>query len=227
MSTMLTIAPRASARCGAASCEMNSGARRLDPISSSKCEASIAPTSTGKKLEALLTTRSRRPKLCSAAATSARGAIGASSSAFTVTALHAPGGYYAGGMRKFGAEGDFVTAPELGRLFGRTLARQLKELLNENRRVLEIGAGSGALAKTLLDELSCEYFILETSAGLRDRQRERLGDRASWLDSLPARFGGVIIANEVVDAMPVHAVAWSAQGIMERGVAADGGALLW
>src|SRR4030081_2529121 len=78
-------------------------------------------------------------------------------------ALHAPGGYYAGGARKFGAEGDFVTAPELGRLFGRTLARQLQELLTENNRILEIGAGSGALAQTLLEELNCEYFILETS----------------------------------------------------------------
>jgi SAM-dependent MidA family methyltransferase len=142
-------------------------------------------------------------------------------------ALHAPGGYYAGGARKFGAGGDFVTAPELGGLFGRTLSRQLKELLNENRRILEIGAGSGALAQTLLDELSCEYFILETSADLRDRQRERLGSRAVWLESLPERFRGVIVANEVLDAIPVHAVAWRAQGIMERGVAADGDRLLW
>ena len=142
-------------------------------------------------------------------------------------ALHAPGGYYAGGARKFGAEGDFVTAPELGRLFGRTLSRQLKELLNENRRILEIGAGSGALAETLLDELGCEYFILETSADLRDRQRERLGSRAVWLESLPEGFRGAIVANEVVDAIPVHAVAWRAQGIMERGVAADGDKLFW
>jgi hypothetical protein len=76
-------------------------------------------------------------------------------------ALHAPGlGYYAGGARKFGAQGDFVTAPELGRLFGRTLARQLREF----PRVLELGAGTGALAETLLGELGCEYWILETSA---------------------------------------------------------------
>jgi SAM-dependent MidA family methyltransferase len=144
-------------------------------------------------------------------------------------ALHAPGGYYAGSARKFGAEGDFVTAPELGRLFGRTLARQLKALLgdDETRSILEIGAGSGALAQTLLEELSCPYFILETSADLRDRQRARLGDRVSWLDALPQRFRGVIVANEVLDAMPVHAVAWRAQGIMERGVAADGDRLLW
>src|SRR5512147_932414 len=76
-------------------------------------------------------------------------------------ALHAPGGYYAGGARKFGAQGDFVTAPELGSLFGRTLARQLRQLRFD--RVLEFGAGSGALAETLLKELSCDYSILETS----------------------------------------------------------------
>src|SRR6266851_3117688 len=118
-------------------------------------------------------------------------------------ALHAPGGYYAGGARKFGAEGDFVTAPELGRLFGRTLSRQLKALLHEDQSILEIGAGSGALAETILNELRCDYLILETSPDLRARQRERLGDRATWLDSLPQRFRGVIVANEVVDAMPV------------------------
>src|SRR6185295_15468074 len=84
-------------------------------------------------------------------------------------ALHAPGGYYAGGARKFGAEGDFVTAPELGRLFGRTLSRQLKELLDENKRVLEIGAGSGALAEVLLNEGASDYSILETSPALRAR----------------------------------------------------------
>ncbi len=144
-------------------------------------------------------------------------------------ALHAPGGYYAAANNKFGAEGDFVTAPELGRLFGRTLARQLRALLDEDktRSILEVGAGSGALAQTLLEELNGEYSILETSADLRARQRARLGDRVSWLDSLPQRFRGVVVANEVLDAMPVHAVAWRAQGIMERGVAADGERLLW
>src|SRR5689334_25285160 len=88
-------------------------------------------------------------------------------------ALHAPGGYYAAGARKFGAQGDFVTAPELGRLFGRTLARQLREF----PRVLELGAGTGALAETLLREHACEYWILETSADLRERQQRRLGGK--------------------------------------------------
>src|SRR5580765_796214 len=138
-------------------------------------------------------------------------------------ALHAPGGYYAGGAPKLGPEGDFVTAPELGSLFGRTLARALKEF----PRILEIGAGSGALADVLLKELDCEYWILETSPSLRARQRERLGDRARWLDDLPRGFRGAILANEVLDAMPVHAVAWRDSGVMERGVALRDGKLVW
>jgi len=134
-------------------------------------------------------------------------------------ALHAPGlGYYSRGARQFGAEGDFVTAPELGALFGRTLARQLKELEGP---ILELGAGSGALADILLKELDREYLILETSAALRERQAKRLGNRVGFLERLPERFRGVIVANEVVDAMPVHAVAWRANGVMERGVGAD------
>ncbi len=126
--------------------------------------------------------------------------------------------YYGRSDRQFGARGDFVTAPELGRLFGRTLARQLKELEGP---ILELGAGSGALAETLLKELAREYLILETSSALRERQRARLGDRVKFLDRLPEAFRGVVIANEVVDAMPVHAVAWRAGGIMERGVSRD------
>jgi SAM-dependent MidA family methyltransferase len=139
-------------------------------------------------------------------------------------ALHEPGlGYYAGGARKFGAQGDFVTAPELGSLFGRTLARQLRPF----PRILEIGAGSGALAEVLHKELDCEYLILETSTELRDRQRKRLGNRVRFLDSLPARFTGAIVANEVVDAMPVHAVAWRDAGVMERGVSFHDETLQW
>ncbi|MGH8690716.1 MAG: class I SAM-dependent methyltransferase, partial [Burkholderiales bacterium] len=123
--------------------------------------------------------------------------------------------YYGSSDRQLGARGDFVTAPELGGLFGRTLARQLKELEGP---VLELGAGSGALAETLLKELQREYLILETSAALRERQRSRLGDRVRFLDRLPEAFRGVVIANEVVDAMPVHALAWRRDGIAERGV---------
>src|SRR4051812_36946825 len=140
--------------------------------------------------------------------------------------LHAPGaGYYASGAQKFGAGGDFVTAPEIGKLYGRTLARQLREL--PFKRILEVGAGSGALAATLLEHLDCEYLILETSPDLRARQQQRLGANAKWLDTLPERLRGVVIANEVLDAMPVHAVAWTAEGIVERGVALERGELVW
>lgn len=131
-------------------------------------------------------------------------------------ALHEPRvGYYAGGARKFGAAGDFITAPELGDLFGRTLARELQGF----ERVLEIGAGTGALADALLEELKCEYLILETSGDLRARQLDRLGSRVRHIDRLPERFRGAIIANEVADALPVHMVHWTSEGIMERGVA--------
>ena len=142
-------------------------------------------------------------------------------------------GYYGGGNPLFGAAGDFVTAPELSPLFARTLARQVAELLEPGDAILEFGAGSGALAETLvreLAELGCgepPYLILETSPGLRARQRERLGTRARWLTQLPRGFRGVMLANEVVDAMPVHALAWTEKGIFERGVCANEGELAW
>jgi len=141
-------------------------------------------------------------------------------------ALHEPGlGYYAGNARQFGPEGDFVTAPELGTLFGRTLARQLREL--PAKRILELGAGSGALAETLLKEGEFDYAILETSTALRERQRARLGDKVKFLDRLPEHFDGVILANEVADAIPVHVVAWRKEGVMERGVALREDRFLW
>jgi SAM-dependent MidA family methyltransferase len=138
--------------------------------------------------------------------------------------LYEPGGYYAAGAPKFGSEGDFITAPELGTLFGRTLARQLAEL---DGPVLEFGAGSGALAETLLRAQRFEYRILELSPVLRARQQARLGNAVQWLDALPERIEGIVIANEVVDAMPVHAVAWREAAIMERGVSLSGDALAW
>jgi SAM-dependent MidA family methyltransferase len=148
-------------------------------------------------------------------------------------ALHEPGlGYYAASVRTFGATGDFVTAPELTPLFGRALARQLAEVLEPGEAVLEFGAGSGALAEALGGELArlgraVPYLILETSAELAARQRARLGRRAAWLDRLPERFRGVIVANEVLDAMPVHAVSWRTDGIHERGVGVIGGRFAW
>ena len=131
--------------------------------------------------------------------------------------------YYGRGDRQLGAQGDFVTAPELGKLFGRTLARQLADLEGP---ILEFGAGSGALAEVLTKELDREYLILETSAALRARQAARLGNKVNFLDRLPGAFRGVVIANEVLDAMPVHAVGWRDGVILERGVAFSD-ALVW
>jgi SAM-dependent MidA family methyltransferase len=143
-------------------------------------------------------------------------------------ALHEPGlGYYAGGARKFGTGGDFTTAPELSPLFGRTLARQIRELLLPGEEILEFGAGSGMLAASILEDLPVPYFILETSAELKQRQQQKLGNRAQWLDRLPKEFRGVMIANEVVDAMPVHTVTWTRAGLLERGVCANEGQLAW
>ena len=158
------------------------------------------------------------------------------------TALYAPGlGYYAGGTRKFGPAGDFVTAPALGPLFAQTLAVQVAEILAQSSpEILEFGAGSGELAGDLLTELArlgCaieRYAILETSAELAGRQRAEIMQRAPhaaarvvWLERLPQNFRGAMIANEVVDAMPVHLVAWREDGIFERGVALASGQLAW
>lgn len=136
-------------------------------------------------------------------------------------ALYAPGlGYYSAGSRKLGEGGDFVTAPEMSPLFAQCIARQLAQLQGEGlRNVLEIGAGSGALAADLLLEmqaLGCvpdSYQILELSADLQERQRERLIrlapaliGRVQWLDALPEQFEGVVLANEVLDATPAHVV---------------------
>lgn len=160
-------------------------------------------------------------------------------------ALHCPGlGYYGGGARKFGANdegGDFVTAPELTPLFGQTLATQVGEIMAASSpTVLEVGAGSGRLAADLLLELADQdrlperYLILELSGELRARQRETLGqaaphvlERVVWLNDLPERFSGCVLANELLDAMPVHAVAWRAAGLMERGVELRGDGFGW
>jgi len=153
-------------------------------------------------------------------------------------ALYAPGlGYYSAGSRKLGRDGDFVTAPELSSLFGRCLARQLAELIGHGLRdVLEIGAGSGALAADLLPELAAlgqapdHYYILEVSADLRQRQQQRIAERApqqaaavQWLDVLPANFNGIIVGNEVLDAMPAHVVRMHGGAIEEAGVVRGSG----
>jgi len=139
---------------------------------------------------------------------------------FMELALYAPGlGYYSAGSRKFGEAGDFVTAPELSTLFSRCLARQCAEVLGRiGGDILEFGAGSGVMAADILaelerlDQLPEHYFILEVSADLRQRQQQaievripQLASRVVWLDALPAPgFRGVVLANEVLDAMPVH-----------------------
>lgn len=121
--------------------------------------------------------------------------------------LYTPGlGYYSGGAAKLGPAGDFVTAPEISPLFGRCVARQAGEALAAigGGAVLELGGGTGALAAAALAEAELEWLMLEPSAQLRERQRARLGDRVRWLDTLPQGFRGVIVANEVADALPVE-----------------------
>jgi len=155
-------------------------------------------------------------------------------------ALYAPGlGYYAAGAHKLGAGGDFVTAPELSPVFGRCLASQVGDVLAAlgGGEVLEIGAGSGALAVELLGELARagaapgRYRILETSPDLRERQRQAidrlpaaLGAGVEWLERIPAEpFRGVVLANEVLDALPVERFRIGADGVEALGVGlADG-----
>lgn len=152
---------------------------------------------------------------------------------FMELALYAPGlGYYMAGAQKFGAAGDFVTAPELTPLFARALARQAAEIMAMSApRILEAGAGSGRLAADLLRALEAaaalpeRYEILELSPELTARQRQtlmrdapRLLERVHWRECLPERFSGLVLANEVLDAMPVHVVQWQDAAILERGV---------
>lgn len=136
-------------------------------------------------------------------------------------ALYAPGlGYYSAGARKFGAAGDFVTAPEVAPVFSRCVAVQCAEVLpslGAHAVLLELGAGSGTMAAALLGELErraalpAEYWILDVSADLRERQRATLADavphllpRVRWLDALPEVFEGVVVGNEVLDALVVE-----------------------
>lgn len=155
-------------------------------------------------------------------------------------ALYTPGlGYYSGGSAKFGAGGDFVTAPQISPLFGRVLARQFAEVLRQTGKnssgngILELGAGNGLLAAQILDELRAmgldvPYSILEVSGDLRARQQEKLaGHRVKWLDALPKKFSGIIFGNEVLDAMPVHLIHWTKADPVERGVAIQNGRFIW
>jgi SAM-dependent MidA family methyltransferase len=162
---------------------------------------------------------------------------------FMHMALYTPSlGYYSGGAKKFAdletGGGDFVTAPEISPLFAQTLALQAEEILaatqssNLISNILELGAGTGKLAVDLLlelDQLNClpeQYFILEVSAHLRQVQLENcqiklpenLFDKLVWLDELPKKFNGLVLGNEVLDAIPAHIIHKTAEGWCERGV---------
>jgi len=142
-------------------------------------------------------------------------------SEFMQMALYAPSfGYYSSELRKFGADGDFITAPEVSPLFAQCIARQVADVLAgmAEPKVMEFGAGSGIMAADVLLELErlealpVQYLILELSASLKQRQQDtiknkaaHLLDRVVWLNALPAeKFHGVVVANEVLDAMPVE-----------------------
>lgn len=147
-------------------------------------------------------------------------------------ALYAPGlGYYSGGAAKLGKDGDFTTAPEITPLFGRTLAHVAAALTAQSApQIIEFGAGTGKLAFDILTELSDmgvplhRYLIVELSGELRARQEKTLRGfpQVRWLDWLPPAFSGVVLGNEVLDAMPVHVVIKTAQGWKERGIGLSG-----
>lgn len=159
-------------------------------------------------------------------------------------ALYEPGlGYYSAGLQKFGASGDFVTAPEVSPLFAQCLVRQVQQVLMtmESGSVLEFGAGSGRLMCDLLAELEHldalpeQYLVIELSADLQQRQQQlaqekipHLASRIQWLNSLPTeKINAVVIANEVLDAMPVRIFEKQADGVIEWGVGIDDDQLQW
>ncbi len=151
-------------------------------------------------------------------------------------------GYYVAGQRRFGRAGDFVTAPELSALFGQCLATQIVQWFGQCPAVIwEFGAGSGELARQLVSTLAAagiqdlRYRIIELSPDLRERQRAhlerslpaRLHSRIEWLDSLPDRIDGVVLANELLDAMPVKLFEITDQGVAECGAGQSRRVLGW
>ena len=162
---------------------------------------------------------------------------------FMAMALYAPGlGYYASGSRKFGelpsSGSDFTTAPEMTPMFGRALAVQVADALRATgtSELWEFGAGSGALAAQLLAALDeagvavSKYTIVDLSASLRDRQQQALaayGDRVQWIAELPMQMSGVVVGNELLDAMPVKLLARVGGVWHERGVSVKDGALVF
>ena len=154
-------------------------------------------------------------------------------------ALYEPGlGYYSAATPKFGAQGDFVTAPEISPIFGFCLAQQVNALVAQgcNARILEFGAGSGKLCAQILNSSPGveHYHILDLSAELKQRQQRYLRAQLSaelfhkidWLSSLPTDFDGIVLANEVLDAMPVHILRKQGHWI-ELGVGYDGKSFTW
>jgi len=156
--------------------------------------------------------------------------------AYMQMALYTPGlGYYSGGQQKFGEQGDFITSPEVSPLFARSLAQPVAKLLNKipGGKIIEFGAGSGKLALELLKELQTleqlpdRYYIVELSAELQLRQREYIESRApelvtcvQWLTALPEKsLDAVVIANEVLDAMPVKRFSYQDVQLMQLGIA--------
>jgi SAM-dependent MidA family methyltransferase len=162
---------------------------------------------------------------------------------FMEMALYEPGlGYYSAGSTKLGEAGDFVTAPEISPLFSRCLANQTAEVFQQigGGDILEIGAGSGVMAADVLGELHRSaslpehYYILEVSADLRDRQRSRLESlpdevksRVQWLDHWPDELRGVVLANEVLDAMPVQRFRIRGDAVNSVGITWQLGQLDW
>ncbi len=160
---------------------------------------------------------------------------------FMNLALYYPAqGYYSGGAQKFGEQGDFITAPETSDLFGFCLARQCTQVLDGNNDILEFGAGSGILATQILfelarlDNLPKKYYILELSAELKQRQKQTIAkvlpellERVVWLSTLPECFSGVVIANEVLDAMPAKRLIKKQAGFVELGVDCKDDQLQW
>ncbi len=158
-------------------------------------------------------------------------------------ALYAPGlGYYSAGSHKLGAGGDFITAPETSPFFSRCIASQCALILHtlKGGDVLELGAGNGIMAADLLlqleklDSLPQYYYIVEVSADLRQRQQQllqatipHLFERIRWLSSLPEAFVGFIVANEVLDALPVQRFIVEGESIKELGVSRNRGLFHW
>ncbi len=156
-------------------------------------------------------------------------------------ALYEPGlGYYVAGAHKIGAQGDFITAPEISSLYSRCIANQCVDVIqNTNGDILELGAGSGIMACDILLELEKQqalpehYYILDLSPDLKQRQQQTLQKQAphllkrvSWLSQLPGQFNGIMLGNEVLDAMPVDVFTQQNDRVFEHHVIIEDGKLL-